>query len=78
MKLEMIHHDPIETGFSVIVGIVTFGLTHMLNLTMLNSLTHPYVTEIITGFIRLGFTGVSAAVAFLSVHYTKKYITKKK
>ena len=75
MKIEMHGIDEI-TG--VITGISVYMLTHCLGIPLLQIQHEPILTLVITKLVSLFFAAVSAIIAYLAVHYTKKLLKHEK
>ena len=75
MKIEMHGIDEI-TG--VITGISVYMLTHCFSFPLLQVQSEPFLTFIITKCVSLFFAAISAIIAYLAVHYTKKLLKHEK
>jgi len=68
----------IDEYTGIVSGISTYFATNFLSIKNPKMQTNDIHDEIILQCIRLLFAGLSAGVAYITVHYLKKYFEKKK
>lgn len=68
----------IDEYTGIVSGISTYFATNFLSINNPKMQTNDIHDEIILQCIRLVFAGLSAGVAYIVVHYLKKYFEKKK